>query len=478
MTTPTRWAHRIRTLRAQLDEVAEVSWADPRWWGVTLTAAAAEVVPSAPSYLVSNADPASDTIIAWPLPAADPIALAVAQARAAAAALAELDGQLPDQPLRGALVVRPHAHLVAQLEAVVEFAIGRRRIRVDLASAGDEVIAAALTAALGDRPGLALPPGRGPVLLAVTVGDEALATARHAHRRAWTQHGGPWLGLGRCGDRVFVSTCHCVVDGYGHAWLAARIASRLAQATLAPAPGPALVAPAPVPTAVPLAIAYQALPAGGRGPRAAAWAYATALVLADRLGRAGGRFSPSLQVPVAPGRRDDPWRWRRRVVPALTSVAWDGDQPEPLPRFADRLRRQIGAEADGLGPASRLLAAGSALPVPLAWKRRAVAPGARPRWLDPISEVVGGRACVSLLPPAPDGAWATTPAPLLAASAPAQLGTRRDPRGGLVVTVTGSAVDGGDRAVTLSATGQLAAVADAVLAEIVAGATRAAAAAG
>jgi len=42
----------------------------------------------------------------------------------------------------------------------------------------------------------------------------------------------------------------------------------------------------------------------------------------------------------------------------------------------------------------RLIAAARAAPAPLAWKRRGFS-AARPRWLDRVSEVLGGRACVS-----------------------------------------------------------------------------------
>ena len=59
----------------------------------------------------------------------------------------------------------------------------------------------------------------------VTVGEEPVETARHGHRRAWVTNGvseGPWLGprpRRRHGHRDDVPPR---VDGYGHAWLAAR----------------------------------------------------------------------------------------------------------------------------------------------------------------------------------------------------------------------------------------------------------------
>ena len=49
-------------------------------------------------------------------------------------------------------------------------------------------------------------------------------------------------------------------------------------------------------------------------------AYALGRVLHRRAGRRDARFSPTFQIPIAPGDREDPLRWRRRVVPALASV--------------------------------------------------------------------------------------------------------------------------------------------------------------
>ena len=40
-----------------------------------------------------------------------------------------------------------------------------------------------------------------------------------------------------------------------------------------------------------------------------------------RLGRPDARFSPTIQVPVAPGAPNDPMRVRRRVVPAIIERA-------------------------------------------------------------------------------------------------------------------------------------------------------------
>ena len=74
--------------------------------------------------------------------------------------------------------------------------------------------------------------------MCVALGDEPIETARHGHRRAWTERGGPWLGLGRAGGVAVVSTCHLIVDGYGHALITARIAELTRRWTLPVTIGP------------------------------------------------------------------------------------------------------------------------------------------------------------------------------------------------------------------------------------------------
>jgi hypothetical protein len=272
----------------------------------------------------------------------------------------------------------------------------------------------------------------------VSLGDEPIATARHGHRRAWVGDDialGPWLGLGRTRDLGIVSTCHMIIDGFGHAWLAARIAEHAAR--LLPRAPISGIAAAPAPARVdqePLDVAWceLALPA----PRAVPLAYALGRWLHRLAGRHDARSSPAFQIPVAPGGRDDAHRARRRVVPAVASVRFVRGEPEPFAQFSPRARAAIEREAMGAGVVSRLVAMARAAPAPLAWKRRAVAAG-RPRWLDPVAELLGSRGCASCIriqSPAP---------PSCAVSSPAQ-------RGGWVATVVD---DGRHAAITLCGVG-------------------------
>jgi len=82
------------------DELAAIAEVDPRWWLLAGSAAVAETVPPRASYMNSNAEPDGDTFIGIRSPEPpDRLADAIARAHAARAALRELDGQLPDQPL-------------------------------------------------------------------------------------------------------------------------------------------------------------------------------------------------------------------------------------------------------------------------------------------------------------------------------------------------------------------------------------------
>jgi hypothetical protein len=170
------------------------------------------------------------------------------------------------------------------------------------------------------------------------------------------------------------------------------------------------------------------------------------------------RFSPTFQIPVAPGDRNDTTRWRRRVVPALASVRFDETgQPEPFDVFEARVRDAIAREAQGRGLCSRLLAAARAAPAPLAWKRKSASPS-RPKWLDRFADVIGGRGCLSRI-----HVDAAMPA-ACAVSSPARLATDDDPLGGCVITVLD---DGTHAALTVCGSGRLG-EAEAVLDELVA----------
>lgn len=422
------WARRAATLHGELAAIAELDW---RWWLIAGGAAAAEAAPARAGYVKRDAEPQDDTFMGQAVPPPrDPIADAIARARAARAAIRELDGALPGQPL--AVTLRRDGETVLDPSAleVAAFAAGAR---VLVASLDDPALPARLAALLGPGapPPPPAPPWTGPVpFVCASIGDDPIEVARHAHRRAWAGGRGPWLGLGRSGGLATVSTCHLAIDGYGHA----RITSRIAE--LAP-PGPAGDPPlpplAPVPGAIPLGVAWRELPMPA--PRALPLAYALGVHLHRRLGRTGARFSPTLQIPVAPGRLDDPMRRRQRVISATVSVRFDGGVPEPYAAFAARARASLHREADGAGLISRLIAAVRAVPAPLTWKRRGIGAN-RPGWLDRFADVIGGRASISRI-------RVDSPlAPTCAVAPPPRLATAADPLGACVITV----LDDGTRA--------------------------------
>lgn len=419
------WARRTAELHAELAAIAEV---DPRWWVLAAGVALVETRASADDYLACDAEADADTFMGYRAPAPhDPIEDAFARARAARTALRELDGTLPGQPLAVTIDRARGGQTRPSALDIAAFAIGDTCVigRLD-----DPTLAHQLAAALRGEPP---PPWHGaPPFVCIALGDEPIETARHGHRRAWTAQGGPWLGLGRAGELAIVSTCHLIIDGYGHALLTARIAA-LGSSINGHAIASRLPALAPVAGAVPLAFAWHEL--GRPVPRLIPLAYALGCLLHRELGARDARFSPTIQIPVARGRKGDPLRLRRRIVAATTSVRFVNGIPEPFAAFEARARGVFTREAGGAGLVSRLLAAGRAVPVPLAWKRRSIS-AKRPRWLEDFAEVIGGRALLSRIA-------VDTPLPLLcAASSPSRLVTEADPVGGCAITI----IDDGARA--------------------------------
>jgi hypothetical protein len=402
------WARRTTSLH---DEMTAVCETDPRWWLLAGASAIAEPFAGEEAYVRSDAEPGSDTFIGYRAPVpADPYADAIARARAARDALRELDGTLPEQPLCVTVDRRQTSALVPSTLDIAAFAVGARVI---LGRLDDPQLAERL------RRGESIV---GSPFVCVSLGDDPLHVARHGHRRAWTDGGGPWLGLGRSGDLATVSTSHFAVDGYGHA----RITGRIAEVVSASGANGHLPALAPVDDAVPLGVAWRPLayPIAG----ALHMAYALGRVLHRRAGKRDARFSPTFQIPIAPGDRGDLLRLRRRGVPAIASVRFDGGTPEPFDHFAARTREALAREARGAGLVTRLINAARAVPVPLAWKRRSVS-ATRPRWLDRFADVIGGRACLSRIhvdAPLP---------PSCAVSSPARMATPDDALGGCVITV-------------------------------------------
>ena len=443
------WRARTAELHAEL---AALAGDDLRWWLLAGGAALTEPWRPRPGYVASDAEPDADTFLGHrAAPPADPLRDAIDRARAARTALRELDGTLPEQPLAVTIARGERAITEPSALDAAAFAIGPHCV---IAALDDPALPSQLAAAAR---GIAPPPWRGATpFVCVSVGDDPVETARHGHRRAWRSGCGPWLGLGRAGELATVSTCHFAIDGHGHACLTGRIhalveaaaAERLARGPWSPAAhhghhshhGQASthlhVAPpalSPVAGAVPLGVAWQEL--AGSSLRALPLAYAVGRILHRAGARPEARFSPTLQIPVAPGRLDDPERRRRRAMGAVVSVRFDRGEPEPFEVFEARARAVLERETLGVGLCARLIAAARAAPTPLAWKRRGFST-ARPRWLDRVSDVLGGRACISRIridAPVP---------PSCAVSSPSRRATPGDPLGACVVTV----VDDGDRA--------------------------------
>ena len=161
-------------------------------------------------------------------------------------------------------------------------------------------------------------------------------------------------------------------------------------------------------------------------------AYQLGRILHRHVGRRAARFSPTIQIPIARGHRDDPLRLRRRVVSATTSVRFVGGAPEPYPAFEARLRDVIAREA-----------AARAMPVPVAWKRAGIG-ATRPAWLERLAEVIGGQAQVSRM------ALDVPSPPLCAVSSPARLATARDRFGSCVISIVD---DGRHGAITVCGSG-------------------------
>ena len=426
------WARRTVELQRELAAIADVyRW----WWALAGGVAFAEVHAPPEIYLASDAEADADTFIGSP--ASEPMTVdhAIRHARAAQTALRELDGELPEQPLAVTIDRQSATTTAPSALDVAAFAVGDGCV---IGTLDDPTLPVQLAAALsGARP---RPWSGPPPFVCVSLGDEPIHTARHGHRRAWTDRGGPWLGLGRAGELAVVSTCHLVVDGYGHARIAARIAelTRVEPTRSERVPLPPLPV---VAAAVPLSVVWRTLP--HPSPRVIPLAYAAGKLLHRDAGRRDARFSPTLQIPVARGGKDDPLRLRRRVVSVTTSVRFSDGQPERFADFDARVRTQIAREASSRGLTSRLLAAARAVPVPLAWKRKSIG-AKRPPWLERIAEVIGGRALLSRIAvdrPVP---------PLCAVSSPSRLATDADPAGGCVVTIVD---DGTQGAITLCGSG-------------------------
>lgn len=395
---------RAAAVHQDIAQIADID-GDPRWW--LLAAAAAFPWPKpARGYLASDGEPAGDTFIGVPTPPRDPRALA----DAARQAILALDGTLPGQPLavtlerdgRGARTVPSALDTVAFIEG--------DQVRIE---------------------------GDGVPFVAISVGDEPIETARHGHRRAWRDGRGPWLGIGRSGGLTIISTCHMVVDGYGHAKIAEAI-SRVVTPAVASSSHDQVRAPRPSSEPIPLDVHWREL--AGSAPRVLEVAYRLGIALHRVAGDRAARFSPTIQIPVAPGRPDDPERLKRRVIPAIVSVRFSDGRPEPLEAFAARARDILSRESAGDGLTSTLKAAAQSIPLPERYKRSQIGAERAGFWGN-VANVIGGRVCLTKL---------RMDVPAVAVSSAAQLASERDPIGGSVITF----VEGGGRAiVTICGTG-------------------------
>ena len=460
---------RVRELAGLVDEVAPPGWKrSPVWWALVGTVAAAEPYGRRSAYVVSNAEPRADTFMGVPGPAPDDAAgrvgWAIAAAHAAVRAVLARDGTLPDQPLTVAIARNRGAARTEPIASPwrVAFALGGGIVTTMLDPRGpahEIALARTLAAALTSPPA---PRDEGPTpMLTVTIGDDDLAHAHHGHRRGWRERGGPWLGIARAGGLTVLSTCHMVVDGWGHALLAtdtARNLDRGAIRTLAAAAATKIgtlraemlskLPPSPSSPSgdggnfdnISLGAAWRRLPAPVPPFLRQAWTLGC-LLHRDR-GDADAPRSPTFQIPVAPGAADDPTRFARRVRPAIVSVRFSDGRPEPEAAFAERARLAIAREAQGKGLSSHLLTALSAVPAPLGWKRGVV--GARARWLATAVDVLAGTGCLSYMRVA--GA-----PPLVAVSSPAQLLPEGSAEATSVLTVI---ADGDGATVTLAGSGR------------------------
>ncbi len=460
-----------RSLRQQLDDVADVRWWHPGWaliWGTRCLAAsgAARTTAHQQLYRRANGGPDSDTFmaraapIARRVPAGDLAAVVARSVVGAAAAIERLDWLQSRQPLQALQAVvgwnngwlEPH-RLTADEVRTALFVVPGGVYRAMVESGSLFALAGCLASVAADE--VTLPPGRfEPVdtataaamraAVVVSLLPQRIPDARHLHRSAWSRGGGPWLGVGFAEELDVVSTCHLGVDGFGHALLTDGICSRIADQ--APALAQRLRAAddrwcvahgdaaydssAPDP----LGFATRELPDGAG--RFAEQAYAMGRALGRFFGFDRGReseslprFSPTFQVPVAPATCRGELLRDADVFHGLLSVRMRQGSFESFESFAARLPEWIERErhADGVLTRIGLAIAGSALPP--AAKLRLLRSRREPsRTLPPVEVLCGRGRLSSLRFPAAE----RPSAPVYAASAPALSPSADDPRGGVV----------------------------------------------
>jgi len=456
-----RWSD----LRERLDELTEVDWSDPSWWGFAAGALALQGFARRPSaeagdrhlYHAANGGPLSDNYMGRdarpPRDAAHSIALAVARGAAALDVLAEFDGSLPDQPLRvgleyedGWLRRRPvdgHDRSVAFVTPVgVQVGELTARTEEALATALGEVVAGraaapALLRRVDPRSREATP-----AVVSVAVGTLPLRSVQHAHRLAWTVGGGPWLGIADAPPIEAVTTCHLAVDGYGHARITSEVLARrrhdlaaliaAAERGLGGARAPVPSLPEP-PNAAPLSFAGRTLPAdsGGFAEQSHAFGRALERTFRSTMRRDTGH-TPTFQVAVAPGDPGDPERRKRRALHALVALRMRDGECESLADYRLRLGPLLERELAGLGLLPQLSLGIARAPLPRRVRRWLLKSRHRSHARIPPYEVLSGRGRFSSLRFHPDERPSP---PLYAASSPTLLVTPDDPLGSVVLSL-------------------------------------------
>jgi hypothetical protein len=249
---------------------------------------------------------------------------------------------------------------------------------------------------------------------AIALDPVPIGWARSFHRLAWTEGGGPWMGVADSPPYAVVSTCHAAVDGYVHARVAAAILSHadgresaIERATMPPS---ARLSPP--------AVGFAAVRVPGPPPRFADALHAFATVLDRRLGSKSGTSVP-FHIPIAPGERSDPTRWRRRPLYGLLALKKNEGRLESREMLAARLPAWLARESSGEGVLSRVLHAVLTLPFPLDVRRRLIA---RQPWADrflPPARILTGNGYFSWMrfPPGEEPSVPTYPSAIPSFSA-------------------------------------------------------------
>jgi hypothetical protein len=461
----------LRRLGDQLTEI-DVDWRHPSWWAAVGAYLALEYVPFADrsdhervhEYLSANGTPRADNFMGTesdpPTDLAEAIATAVIRARAAADMVAALDGTLPDQPLSRTLAWEDGWLMRTSVDDIRRVAFvtarGAFSAHVDRDGASDGAIASALGSVIADGPGIRPPAvltaidptaeAPTPAAIAVAIGTHPLPICSHIHRRAWTRGGGPWMGVGDAPPLEVVTTCHVVVDGYGHALLTDGVLTRC-RARASDVRGLATAAQLGIGAAhrpiTPVTSMVAAEPVGlarcflGEGVgRFAEQAYAFGRAIerrhSDGLPTHGRRATPTFQVPVAPGRADDPERRRNRVVHGLMSVRRRDGDFESLDEFAARIPAFLVREMSESGLVTTLQRNAASLPLPRSWRFRLLqSRHESSRYLKPYAAITGRGRMSSMRFPADE----RPSAPLYAVSSPTVIATPADPLGAVVLTM-------------------------------------------